>query len=259
MHMALSFRTHPSASALQQIRTLVTAAGAVLLAAAALYMLAREQAPAARFEFSAAAPADAARPEGLQLMLFFAEYCFPCEAWEEELTHDPDLWRLIRSHYAPVKVNGQGGSETGLDLAARYGVDRFPTLVVLDSAWRMLDKIDAYLTPADLAARLAAQVAPQAGGQWRGAEQRQARPETRYGLSVASARSYEEAKAIADARRMEWNRAVWIHPGGSSRYQVLLGPFETREEAKITRAFMRAWNDVDAGVEALEPDPVRYR
>ncbi|MDX2286657.1 MAG: thioredoxin fold domain-containing protein [Bacteroidia bacterium] len=257
--MALSFRTHPSASALQQLRTFSAAAGAVFLAAAALYTITREQAPAARFEFSAAAEAGAARPEGLQLMLFFADYCFPCEAWEEELTQDPDLWRLIKSHYAPVKVNGQGSSETGLDLAARYGVDRFPTLVVLDSAWRMLDKIDAYLTPADLATRLAAQVAPQAGGQWRSAEQRQARPETRYGLSVASARTYADAKAIAEAQRMQWNRAVWIHPSGTSRYQVLLGPFETREEARITRAFMRVWDDVDAGVEAMAPDPVRYR
>ncbi len=63
----------------------------------------------------------------LILLHFYGDNCPPCKALEANVFPKPEFARGLTANYVPVKINASQNRQ----LAARYGVDRWPTDVVV--------------------------------------------------------------------------------------------------------------------------------
>ena len=78
----------------------------------------------------------AAKEKRLVLLHFWAPNCPPCQAVERYVFPHPEVGRAIRANYVPLSVNAQALPE----LAKKYGVDRWPTDVILSSEGEVLSR-----------------------------------------------------------------------------------------------------------------------
>jgi protein disulfide-isomerase len=76
------------------------------------------------------------------LLHFYADWCAPCVRLEREVYPRPDIALAISSNYIPVKIDVQRSP----DIARHFGVQSFPTDIVLDPAGRVLHRS---VTPGD--------------------------------------------------------------------------------------------------------------
>ena len=78
----------------------------------------------------------AAKEKRLLLMHFWAPNCPPCQTVERYVFPHPEVTRAIRANYVPLSVNAQALPE----LAKSYGVDRWPTDVILSPEGEVLSR-----------------------------------------------------------------------------------------------------------------------
>jgi protein disulfide-isomerase len=76
------------------------------------------------------------------LLHFYADWCGPCVRLDREVYPRPDIAAAISSNFIPVKIDVQRSPQ----IARHYGVQSFPTDIVLDPAGRVLHRAN---TPAD--------------------------------------------------------------------------------------------------------------
>ncbi len=70
---------------------------------------------------------------------FTAAWCGPCRQLSEEVFSDPEMASWIEERLVPVRVDEEElASGEPADLAFRFGIQAYPTLVVTDAAGRML-------------------------------------------------------------------------------------------------------------------------
>lgn len=140
----------------------------------------------------------------LVLVHFWGNNCPPCQRLERTVFNAPEFIRAVSIGYVPVKVNGQQSP----DLAARFGVDRWPTDVVLrpdgsvvlrnvcpqdtNQYIAMLDQVASHERLA-LQQPIANAATPQAGGQF--VSQFQAQPGAGYGPGPQQSGGYGPSPA----------------------------------------------------------------
>ena len=76
----------------------------------------------------------AAKTNRLVLLHFWMPSCQPCLRLERQVFNQPGFGEALEAHYVPVKVNAQANPE----IAEQYGVDRWPTDVVVDADGQIL-------------------------------------------------------------------------------------------------------------------------
>ncbi|MCL4205827.1 MAG: thioredoxin family protein [Pirellulaceae bacterium] len=84
----------------------------------------------------------AQQQQRLVLLHFYADWCGPCVRLDREVYPRPDISSAISSNFIPVKIDVQRSPQ----IARHYGVQSFPTDIVLDPAGRVLHRAN---TPAD--------------------------------------------------------------------------------------------------------------
>jgi len=89
---------------------------------------------------------------------FFASWCGPCKMMERETFRDAEVRRRL-SEIVAVKVDSEETEArpgpSGADVADRFGVSGYPTLVVLDAEGREVSRLTGFVPPDDFTTWLA--------------------------------------------------------------------------------------------------------
>jgi|GEM_PF-6704977 len=72
----------------------------------------------------------------------FADWCLWCHRLEDEVYTDPAFEKFIQG-FVPLRIDVEDQAE-GAKLAARYGVDSLPALLIVDSDGKLLDRIGGF-------------------------------------------------------------------------------------------------------------------
>jgi len=83
----------------------------------------------------------------------FADWCFWCHKLEEEVYSNPKFIRFMEN-LVPLRINVEDNGE-GTRLAQEYQLTGLPTLLIIDSNGKLLNRIGGYLEAEDLIADVA--------------------------------------------------------------------------------------------------------
>ncbi len=90
-----------------------------------------------------AARAEAGTRDTMVMIEFYADWCNWCRRLDADTFSVPEVQREL-ARFVPMKMNGEKG---GAELAARFGIDSYPTLIFLDPNGKEMDRILGYLPP----------------------------------------------------------------------------------------------------------------
>ncbi len=99
-------------------------------------------------DFNAALKA-AKRSGNPVLIDVYTTWCKPCKMLDKEVFEQPDVIELLRANFEAVKLDAERGA--GVDFVKRYGVQAYPTVLVVDASGQELDRMVGY--PGAAAAR----------------------------------------------------------------------------------------------------------
>ncbi len=75
----------------------------------------------------------------------YATWCSPCKLLKSRTFPDKDLGTYFNKHFVNVTLDGEKGK--GLELANKYMVKGYPTLLILDEKGRVISERAGYKTP----------------------------------------------------------------------------------------------------------------
>lgn len=99
----------------------------------------------AHFQDLAAAREAASKTGGLLLVDFYAVWCGPCKRFTKEVDLDATLRGALANEVIFHEIDAEKGE--GVPLSEHYGVDGFPTFVLMNAAGEVVDRWSGYDEP----------------------------------------------------------------------------------------------------------------
>lgn len=198
----------------------------------------------------------------LVMIEFYTDRCGICIKMERQTFSDPGLIRHISGQYIPFRLDGQSFVDEGVELAKRYKVRAYPTIVIVDAQGELIKTLEGYFTARVLQAELTnphvqstkalfASVKPGEGPS--GKVLKTVRPQksqtkasgkalaiffSAYVLDVFEFDSYGDAQDAVRVWDVPWQGEIWIIPVGQGRHKVVLGPLDNKKEAEAAKIRM---------------------
>jgi thioredoxin-related protein len=76
---------------------------------------------------------------------FFTDWCRWCDTLDAKTYSDPKVGEFIKGHVIPYKIDAEKGE--GIDLAKKYGVRAFPTVLLIKVSGEEIDRLLGYMPP----------------------------------------------------------------------------------------------------------------
>lgn len=208
------------------------------------------------------------------LVLFYTDYCFPCESMNDMFLQDSELAVLVNRSFIPYKVDAFEKGE-GLLLKEKYNIKHFPTLLITSEAGNEIGRIDLFQGKEDFRAKLRnlasgelfqqvvlkpesfvlAKEKPSIDSV---AKANGNIPSSQYSLSMETFDSYTEARSSALLRTKLWKKEIWIEETAVGKYEVLLGLFKDENEGDMAKNYLKNWEGVDSKIQHLNTLAQRY-
>lgn len=95
---------------------------------------------------------EAAKTQNRNVLLYFTHpYCAPCKIMERTVFNQPDIIKLVEESSIPVKVDCVDEKPFARAIQKQFEVNRFPTLLIVDSAGNILDESNGFMDKEELA------------------------------------------------------------------------------------------------------------
>jgi len=92
-----------------------------------------------------AAKALAAKENKIIFLDIYASWCGPCKALKRNTFSDSEVGTFYNKHFINVALDGEAGE--GSDLAQKYRIKGYPTLLFMDSNGQLIKKAAGYHNP----------------------------------------------------------------------------------------------------------------
>lgn len=95
---------------------------------------------------------EAARTQKRNVLFYFTHpYCAPCKIMERTVFNQPDIIKLVEESSIPVKVDCVDEKPFARAIQKQFEINRFPTLLIVDSAGNILDESSGFMDKEELA------------------------------------------------------------------------------------------------------------
>lgn len=91
---------------------------------------------------------------------FYTDWCGWCKVLDKNTFHDPTVESYLGQNFVCMKVNAQDGAD-GEELAKRFEISGFPTVMIFQSNGRKLGSIEGYRDPKEFLDSIKEIVTPQ--------------------------------------------------------------------------------------------------
>ena len=96
--------------------------------------------------------------EGLPVLVFlYTDWCTYCRQMDETTFSDPEVVSEMATDFVWLRLNAETDPE-GTRLQKRFFVSGFPTLLILDSTGKEIDRLQGYVPPRQFALAVKARV-----------------------------------------------------------------------------------------------------
>jgi thioredoxin 1 len=155
----------------------------------------------------------AGREKKLVFIDFFATWCGPCKMLDKTTWRDPKVTKWLEANTVPLKID----AEKEVELAKRYGVGAYPTMVFIRADGTVLDRIIGYHPPEQFLRKAVAYLsgkdsAALAREELKGHEND---PQRRMAYARALAEKGDDAKALEEY--------LWCYDNGVAKDPAFIG------------------------------------
>lgn len=199
---------------------------------------------------------------------FESEFCYPCQQLDLRLKRTPSFAAAVGGEYLIYQVDPFNSYTGGRELSRQYHIQQLPTVLITDADGLEITRLEGLADVEALEDFLQEQavlrVAPAQPEVTRtnyslGADLDSSAqlPKQHFGLTIGEYPDFITARRAALKRKRSWNQAIWIQPKAETETcEVVLGCFDERREARLTKKFLALWEDEETEVVPLRPLPL---
>lgn len=78
----------------------------------------------------------------------YADWCGPCRLLKSNTFKDPEVAAFFNAHFINVSLDMEKGE--GVSLAEKWGIEQYPTLLILDPEGAVIFRFSGFLKPKEL-------------------------------------------------------------------------------------------------------------
>ncbi|MDW3646414.1 MAG: thioredoxin family protein [Bacteroidia bacterium] len=190
------------------------------------------------------------------LIFFHTDYCYPCQRINEVFMGDVAAIELVQSNFLPYKLDAFE-KEPGMMLAEKYKVDKYPTFLIIDDDGTEIGRSSFEGDKEKFLAEIRSFVGEK--GKAKKSELQYKKKETRYALALSSYEKYTEARNNAMLKREIWDKEIWIEDTDGQSYELLLGKFDNKNDARLAKKYLNSWEGIDSEIRPLKAHAQSYQ
>lgn len=177
-------------------------------------------------------------------VFFYADYCYPCSFQADWLAKQPQLFSKLDDSYQVYRINALSTETGGKALAQKYGIETLPAVLITDHEGKTLHLWEGLAAPLQVQEILVASRIDQFS-------QAPLAPQRSYGLVIKRGLPYAEAKRLAALHEKAWNQGVWMVPDRRGSYQLILGTFASKTEARVVQKYIELWENIKGRIVSI--------
>ena len=190
------------------------------------------------------------------LIFFHTDYCYPCQQINEVFMGDPAAIELVQSNFLPYKLDAFE-KEPGMMLAEKYQVAKYPTFLVIDDDGTEIGRSSFEGDKEKFLAEIRSFVGQ--GGKNAAAQSTAKKEAISYALALNTYGKYTEARNNAMLKREIWDKEIWIEDADEQRFELLLGKFEDKKDARLAQKYLNSWEGIDSEIRPLKATAQSYQ
>lgn len=235
----------------------ISALSAIFLAGLFLQKQSLKKAPL-RYSFRAEHLAkDLDNSSKLRFVVFNLPHCYPCKVLEEQINQQLRLKNHIRDHFLAYQIDGQDSYTGGKDLAEKYEISEFPSIILTDKEGELLGRIPVNdllsEDPTAINQVLKNHAMKRISFRREESSKKASGPEAEHGLLYRTASNWSEALELIHFLEKNWREDIWLEPISKKEIRVIVGRYSSKEKAKLTRKFLKLWEGEKTRLVKLNP------